>query len=74
MLTPLSQHQLPPSRLSAKTAVDSATAVAGHMAGCSGGQGVATTAPSMQLADSIEEETTMCLRDQLIHSRCTDQR
>ena len=28
----------------------------------------------MQLSDAIDEETTMCLREQLIHSRCTESR
>ena len=28
----------------------------------------------MVLTDAVDEETTMCLREQLIHSRCTEAR
>ena len=74
LMTPLSHHQLLPRHVSAHPAVaGDTTAVALQMAGCHLNQGAATAAVggSVLLA---EEESTMCLRDQLIHSRCTEQR
>ena len=64
LLTPLSHHQLLPRQH---------TAVAMQMAGCHVGQGAATAAVSGSVV-VVEEESTMCLRDQLIQSRCTEQR
>ena len=73
-MTPLSHHQLLPRHVSAHPAVaGDATAVAMQMAGCHVGQGAATAAVSGSVLVA-EEESTMCLRDQLIHSRCTEQR
>ncbi len=73
-MTPLSHHQLLTRHVSAHLAVaGDATAVAMQMAGCHVGQGAATAAVSGS-AMVVEEESTMCLRDQLIHSRCTEQR
>ena len=43
-------------------------------AAMSAAQNVATVVAAMQLADASDGETTMCLRSQLIHSRCTDSR
>ena len=74
LMTPLSRHQLLPRHVSAHPAVaGDATAVAVQMAGCHLTQGVATAAVSGSVTVA-EEESTMCLRDQLIHSRCTEQR
>ena len=73
-MTPLIHHQLLPRHVSAHPAVaGDATAVAVQMAGCHVGQGAATAAVSGRVLVA-EEESTMCLRDQLIHSRCTEQR
>ncbi len=69
LMTPVASQQLPLSRLSVQpAAASSATAVAAQMAGCSLGP---TAAASVQVG---EEESTMCLRDQLIHSRYTEHR
>ncbi|KAL0037928.1 hypothetical protein WJX79_005866 [Trebouxia sp. C0005] len=72
LMTPLSHHQLLPRHGSAHPAVASdATAVTTQMADCHLAQGAATAAVSGSVM--AEEESTMCLRDQLIHSRCTEQ-
>lgn len=73
-MTPTSHHQLPSSRLTAQQAVAThATGVAVQMAGCHLEMSASTAAThgNVQVA---EEESTMCLRNQLIHSRCTEQR
>ena len=35
---------------------------------------MASGVAGMQLTGAVDEETTMCLREQLIHSRCTESR
>lgn len=37
-------------------------------------QTVASGVTGMQLTGTVDEESTMCLREQLIHSRCTESR
>ena len=37
-------------------------------------QTMASGVAEMQLTGAVDEETTMCLREQLIHSRCTESR
>lgn len=37
-------------------------------------QTIASGVAEMQLTGAVDEETTMCLREQLIHSRCTESR
>ncbi len=73
-MTPLSHHHLLPRHVSAHAAVaGDATAVAVQMTSRHLTQGAATAAVSGGVL-VVEEESTMCLRDQLIHSRCTEQR
>ncbi|DBA80691.1 TPA: hypothetical protein ACH3X1_007932 [Trebouxia sp. C0004] len=73
LMTPLNQHQLLPCHMPAHPAVaGDATAVATQMAGCRLSQDAAAAAASGSVLVA-EEESTMCLRDQLIHSRCTEQ-
>lgn len=74
-MTPMSHHQLPPSRLTAQQAVAThATGVAVQMAGCHLEMSACTAATRGNVKVSEEEEeNTMCLRNQLIHSRCTEQ-
>ena len=73
-MTPISHHQLPSSHVTAQQAVAAhATGVAVQMAGCHLEMSACTAATGGSVAVA-EEESTMCLRNQLIHSRCTEQR
>ena len=68
LLPALSQHQLPYATSNTQALATSADPVLQSTAVCA----AATAVADMRLTDGSDEETTMCLRDQLIHSRCTD--
>ena len=71
----LSQHQLPYLQGSMHLTDPQATASEHiHHAAKYDLQHTATAVADLRLSDANDEETTLNLRDQLIHSRCTDSR
>ena len=65
------QQQLLPSLLTAHQ--EAGTTVAACLVSQDPGRGV-NVAGHQQATEACEEETTMCLREQLISSRCIEQR
>ena len=76
--TPLSQHQLPGTHgglpLSGQEVADIPASQHWQDPAKPDAHVAAKGVAEMRLTDAADEETTMCLREQLIHSRCTESR